>query len=111
MQGTDEARRTQAPFAHPGMSVCADVVECKQSFARVADHDLAVFQKSCLHSSLGNLGQGHQWDEWAIGHDLPRRSKDNLGLEDGYRLADDPHGLHTAVLEFQFDIHSSRAMQ
>ena len=51
------------------------------------------------------------WLEIACGWAPPAISDFNLGLEDRDRLADDPHGVDGAVLDFQLDVHAPGAMQ
>ena len=106
VQGTDEARRSQSSLAHTGVRMGADVVECKNAFTRVADHDLAAVQHPALHASMWKLGEPHHRYELRIGHDL----KSDLGLEDRDGLTDNPDGLYAVVFEFQLDIDTAGAM-
>jgi hypothetical protein len=51
------------------MRVRADVVESEETFAGVADHDLASGDDARPHASLRNLGQCHYRRESLVGHE------------------------------------------
>jgi hypothetical protein len=106
MQRAHQAGRAQPTFAQACVGMRADVVEREHSFARMAQHDLACPDEAGPHAPERKLRKLQYRRKLRHGG-----LEQDLGLENGYRLAADPDPGKIVAGEFEFDLDASRAMQ